>query len=38
MIPTDLMFKKWRAYSVPDDILNEQLLIEIRLAIWILKR
>jgi hypothetical protein len=24
------MFKKWRAYSVPDDILNEQLLIESR--------
>tara|TARA_R110002020_G_scaffold168416_2_gene357164 strand:+ start:1683 stop:4565 length:2883 start_codon:yes stop_codon:yes gene_type:complete len=30
MIPTDLLFKKWRAYSVPDDILNEQLLVESR--------
>ena len=30
MIPTDLLFKKWRAYSVPDDILHEQLLIESR--------
>ena len=30
MLPTDLMFKKWRAFGTPDEVLNEQLLIESR--------
>jgi len=30
MIPTDLMFKKWRHFAVPDEVLTEQLLIESR--------